>query len=270
MTRPDKAQPSPGQTQELGDALDSIAKNLKGLAGTVRRAVKGQMPPSKALPLLEQGHSILEEATTLRESLNSLIMGLNESQGRGWLELEARLKDLCVRRNWRIDGSWPSFIIEYGVQVNCDEKARFVHVGSTKIAGAQIAPIEAELNKRISSLVPRDFQTERFLEDLFNAYKDSRNAGTQVPVQDVYRNLVIRSQRSEFWRNALQGKFFEVTIEQFRARLCRVLDAGKVMTKGGDELRLYPPLDPKEGVFLYNPVDRRLGFIGRIEFVKGG
>lgn len=129
--------------------------------------------------------------------------------------------------------------------------------------------LEAELTQRVMSLIPRDFAPERFLEELFVAYQDAKRTAAQVPVQDVYRQLVLRAQRSDFWKNAQKERYVEITMEQFRARLCRALAGNVVRTKGGNELRLYPPLDAKEGLFMYSPVDRRLGFIGRLEFAVG-
>jgi hypothetical protein len=267
MNRTDESGGKAGDS--LGTALEAGAKALKALAANVRRAEKGQVPASKVVPQLEQGSESLANVAALVEPLRALIKALTEGQERSWLELEVRLKELCESRKWRIDGSWPSFMVDYGVQINFDDRARAVHVSTTKVAGAQIAAIESELSKRVANLVPRDFSPERFIEDLFAAHQDAKRSATQVPVQDVYRSYVIRSQRAEFWKNAVHARFFEVTIEQFRARLSRTLEAGKVKTKEGAELRLYPPLDPKDGLFLYNPVDRRLGFIGRIEFATG-
>jgi hypothetical protein len=57
-----------------------------------------------------------------------------------------------------------------------------------------------------------------------------------------------------------------MTLEQFRARISRMLEANVLKTKTGRELRFYPPLDPKDALFLFNPLERRLGFVGRVEF----
>ena len=85
---------------------------------------------------------------------------------------------------------------------------------------------------------------------------------------DVYRALVILAQPARFWRNASRPALFELTIDQFRARLSAALEANTVSTADRRELRLLPPIDPKDAVFVYQPAENRFGFVGRIEFRK--
>ena len=47
-----------------------------------------------------------------------------------------------------------------------------------------------------------------------------------------------------------------------------MLEAGVSTDKNGRELRLIPPLNPKDALFIYQPAERRFGFVGRIEFVR--
>jgi hypothetical protein len=39
-----------------------------------------------------------------------------------------------------------------------------------------------------------------------------------------------------------------------------------VRTADGRELRLIPPIEPSDSIYLYQPSERRFGYVGRIEF----
>ena len=58
----------------------------------------------------------------------------------------------------------------------------------------------------------------------------------------------------------------ELSADQFRARLSASLESGVRSAPDGRELRLLPPIDPKDAMFIYQPAERRFGFVGRIEF----
>jgi hypothetical protein len=59
-----------------------------------------------------------------------------------------------------------------------------------------------------------------------------------------------------------------MSIDQFRARLSRTLMKNATTVAGNRELRLLPPIDPKNALYLYQPAEGRFGFVGRIEFVS--
>src|SRR5262249_28835784 len=100
------------------------------------------------------------------------------------------------------------------------------------------------------------------------AYQDSRGGRTQVPVFEGYRWFIIRSQRQQFLRDARVSLFTPLTADQFRAGLTRALGEGATETTDGRALRLLPPLDPKDAIFVYQPAEQRFGFVGRLEFVQ--
>ena len=87
---------------------------------------------------------------------------------------------------------------------------------------------------------------------------------------DVYKQVVIALQKPGFWRNVEPSKFKSLTVEQFRARLCKCIESNTLKSRAGMELRMYPPLDAKDGLFLFNPAERRAAFVGRIEFARAG
>lgn len=89
----------------------------------------------------------------------------------------------------------------------------------------------------------------------------------QVPLHRVYKQLVLDQQRPGFWDNARADAFVGMSLEQFRARISQMLADGITSGSCGRELRLLPPIDPKDAIFLYQPAEGRFGFVGRIEFV---
>jgi hypothetical protein len=86
----------------------------------------------------------------------------------------------------------------------------------------------------------------------------------------VYRAFVVNAQDSRFWRDARSGSFAGIGLDQFRARLTRALEGENPAAPDDRFLRLLPPLDPKDALFLYQPAEKRFGYVGRIEFVSLG
>ena len=121
-----------------------------------------------------------------------------------------------------------------------------------------------------SDLIPRTFSPGGFIAELVAAYDDvSSGRGGQQRMLDVYRVFVIRSQSPRFWRDAHASAFTPIGVDQFRARMARALAAGATTALDGRQLRLLPPLDPKDALFMHQPAEGRFAFVGRIEFVGG-
>jgi hypothetical protein len=185
------------------------------------------------------------------------------------LELESDIRDLCSSHGWRVDGQWPTLIIETAVELKVDPDERSVTVAGRKTAGTGASAIERALKERVAELIPRGFDPRKFIAQLAQAYDEaSGRKGGEIPVLHVYRALIILLQPARFWRDASRAGFSELTSEQFRARLSAALEANATAAPDGRELRLLPPIDPKDAVFLYQPAEHRFGFVGRIEFRK--
>lgn len=268
----------PEYSQDAKKVLQDLLDRVVTRAVAVQRAVSGRMSRAGATSrseglntaeILKRARDALQELALLDKELAQAEERWKQVTEQWWLEAESRLKDLCARREWRIDGSWPAYLVAYGVSVRFDEKTRMVFVSESKLSSADPEEIEQRLAEAVSTLVPSDFSPPRFLEDVFKAYEESRGSKRQIPLLDVYRSYVLRKQQGGFWRNAKRDKFVEVSMDRFRACLARMLEANVVKTASGKDLRLFPPLDAADGLYLYNPIDRRLGFIGRVEFTDG-
>ena len=252
---------------DLPTRLGLVAEQLKRISAALKQATKpGSGRRSKVIDLLGQAHGILAECGKLQKECDEAAAHYGDVTDREWSELDASIKELCNKHQWRLDGSWPSYMVAYGIQFQFDQTSKSVEVATTKYPGNDLPAIEQALAHQIARLVPTNFTPQDFLESLALAYDDARRSSPQAPILDVYKALVVRSQRPGFWKNVKNEKFVELTIEQFRARIAKTLEANVLKTKAGRELRFYPPLDPKDALFLYNPLERRLGFVGRIEF----
>jgi hypothetical protein len=221
-------------------------------------------------------------SSALRAAANSPILGTElraavaraqalaeEAASVAVLELESDIRELCRSRGWRVEGQWPTLIIERAVELRVDPDERTVTVSGRKTAGTSVRAIDRALEDRVAELIPRGFHPQKFMAQLAEAYDQaSGGKGGEIPVLHVYRALVILSQPSRFWRDASRAGFSELSIEQFRARVSAALEANATAAPDGRELRLLPPIDPKNAVFLYQPAEHRFGFVGRIEFQK--
>jgi hypothetical protein len=266
-TEPIPRQPSPPEPLDLPTRIALAGEELKKVSLALKQAAKpGAKHHTKILALLERARITLAGCAKLEKECHDGLARYRDVSDREWSELDARIKEVCAKHQWRIDGSWPSYIVAYGVQLEFDPNVKIVSVGANKYPGNDLPGIEAGLQGEIRNLFPSNFEPQEFLEALAGAYQEAKRGTPQVPVLEVYKSLVVRSQRPGFWRNAKNDKFVGLSLEQFRARISKTLEANVLKTKAGRELRFYPPLDPKDALFLFNPLERRLGFVGRIEF----
>lgn len=215
--------------------------------------------------------NLLEALAKLRASVPALESYLSELEHGATLsfqQLEADLRDDCATRAWHLDGQWPALYVQRAILVQLDERQRTAEVGGARVVKATVEAITQELEPLVHALVPAGFSPERFLAELAAAYDEARGTSAQVPVFEVYRRMVTRSQKPRFWRNASSKDFVELSADQFRARLSISLEIVSATAPDGRQLRITPPINPKEGLFVYQPSEQRFGFIGHIEFVE--
>jgi hypothetical protein len=249
-----------------------FAARLSQLAQSASKAVRSWRPLENRLDDAERIVQWLEaivgieQSKDLKDARERLLAAWRERLTTALLQLEAELRDLCVTKGWRVDGQWPDFIMNLGVSVHVDGEKRIAIVGDVQ-RPASAGAIAKTLEPRVAELLPKNFAPPRFMESLLRAYDSVGGGSGQALILDVYRSLVIQSQAPRFWRDARPNLFTPLTIDQFRARLSKSLESG-VVSADGRELRLFPALDPKDAIFMYQPAERRFGYVGRIEFVE--
>jgi hypothetical protein len=268
---------SPGDTQlhllpdertlfsELGKRAAAVNAATEEIAQGLSKAT-GVIGVKSALTSLREE---LRGLASLAGQLDAVETSWSERIEREFLEMEAAVREALKSRGWRVEGHWPKLYVERGIAIEFDERGRSFKVSDRKIAGVTVADIVAALEPLVRELVPRNFSETRFIQSLADAYDGCRvGKSSQAPILDVYRQLVLRQQKPNFWRDARSDAFVGMSMDQFRARLSRALEKAAITASDGRELRLLPPLDPKHAVFLYQPAEGRFGFVGRIEFVS--
>jgi hypothetical protein len=245
--------------RDLCESLSTIAKSLSECAKRLKRGGSLTLMSQE----LSNATAILSSIAKLSEQAHGLAEECMDVSNRDFLEVETRLRELCSKKGWRIDGQWPDFIVDYGISVHIDEAKRQVTLEG-KTTG--LDDLEASLAEHNIRLLPKKFSADQFIRKIAEAYDAAPKAkGSSVPIFELYRQLVILLQSSRFWRDASADSFSPLSIAQFRAQFSRMLEAGVHVAPDGRALRLLPPLDPKDGVFIYQPAERRFGFVGRID-----
>ncbi len=258
------------ETEEFAGRLEQRAAALSKVLKLQRRLLKEDMPDSEAIvKWLDLAAESTDGCPAMEKSRAHLLESWRRAASAAFLQLEADLREFCQSHSWRLDGQWPDFIVERGVAVQVDERNRAVTVGEFRCP-ATLTAIGRALQRQVSELVPKNFSPQRFVESLLRAWEAATESkGGQAPILDVYRWTVIQAQTAKFWRDAKAATFTPLSTDQFRARLSKALESGATQARGR-ELRLLPPLDPKDALFVHQPAEARFGYVGRIEFIPRG
>jgi hypothetical protein len=258
------------QEQQLVDELARIAGSLAKSLAQIRQTLVSRDGWSAARAACGSLSTDLRALSVIEGAVGMLDQLLSQGADREFLELEANLREQFAKLGWKLDGHWPKLFIERAIPLEFFEKDRTAFVGVSRIEHPSVSLIVSMVRPIIQSLIPKNFSASAFFTKLGEAYDKVRSGSPQVPILDVYRCYVLSLQKPKFWQDARDGAFVSLSIDQFRARLSRALEeiaAGSSPGRGQD-LRLLPPLDPKDALFVYQPSETRFGFVGRIEFVS--
>lgn len=246
-----------GELRLLGQALAKASTRLTSGANV--------QAASRALRDVRQ---IVDRVSATAARLSTLSAQLESLADAAFTELEADLRDALKVRGWHCDGQWPKFFVERAVEIVIDEASRSAEVGGARVASASVDAIMEALDPLVHALIPKRFDAEEFVAQLAAAHDAARSSNATSAIFDVYRAYVIAQQKARFWRDARPDGFSGVSADQFRARLTKALEEGRLVTRDGRALRLLPPLNPKDALFIFQPAENRFAFVGRIEFVK--
>lgn len=224
--------------------------------------------PARLLEAARGALSAIDRETVA--ALERLIADLDDGVLRKLSELEADIVDLARTSGWRLEGIWPTFQVERGIELRVEATKRIVRVAGQAIDATDINAIGDAVRLAIRDLVPKGFSAHDMMEQLRRSHVALRPDGGQVPILELYGRFVIDVQTQRFWKDARADRFIGLSVDQFRARLSRMLEEGATVARGGSELRMLPPLDPKDALFVYQPAEGRFGYVGRIEFVEPG
>ncbi len=258
----------PTDLTELLAMLEKLTSSLLAEIKEARKPGELRQDPVNVLRVLNAAREGVSRLNGLAATFDSFQLALKDAAERQLLELDSTIRSACQERGWRVDGQWPTLYVERAVAVEFNEQNRSVAVAGTLVEKCSADAISSALEPLVATLIPKGFSARAFVLQLAAAYEDSRGTRTQVSVFDVYRSMVVRSQRPHFWRDARPSSFTSLTADQFRARLTRAMEEGVIGTPDGSVLRLLAPLDPKDALFLYQPAEQRFGYVGRIEFIR--
>lgn len=259
-------------TDSLENFLRVASSRQRLLAKTVRELKHSRDGASwtatsvvGALELLDAS-SIDNELLLLR---NSLLDDWRPRAKEEVLQLDNRIRMLCATEGWVVDGQWPVLYIERAIEVRFDDRKTQLTIAGDRLGALNIGAIRRGLAARIAVLVPPKFSASDFLKQVAAAYDAlSTDRVRPVPILEIYRHLVLATQSPGFRRDARRDRFRELSADQFRARLTRSLDETRDALSSGRRVRLLPPIEPSDAIFLYQPVEQRFCWIGRIEFVQ--
>jgi hypothetical protein len=277
MKSPKGKKPSAGAPEDAAElkVLQELAEQVQKASASItqtREALEAGSGWSEAYSAWERGAKQLSALYALSGRAEALGAFLSRRSENEFLELEADLRQACAAQGWKIDGQWPKLFIERAIGIEFDEKSRSTIVGGTTIDHISASRIVSTVKPMIQELIPKGFSALSFMTKLASAYDQARGKSAQAPILEVYRVFVLQQQKSRFWRDARQQAFVGLSLDQFRARLSRALEetADTYSSRSGRQLRLLPPLDPQDAIFLYQPFEARFGFVGRIEFASTG
>jgi hypothetical protein len=260
----DGGRSSPPATEPLVLATEQARRLMRSIDAARKAAARNEW--RSATEQLDAATTVLDTLMGAARTWSALRERWATSLDRRHLELEADLRRECGALSWRIDGQWPALYVERAVAVRFDEKKRIAMVGAKTLSDPDAATVMGILRPLVQELLPKKFSGTDFMQSLCEAYDDVRGGSSQVAILDVYRALVLRLQKPRFWRDARRDGFVGLSLDQFRARVTRALENHDIKARDGRELRLFPPIDPADAVFIYQPAERRFGHVGRIEF----
>jgi hypothetical protein len=258
------------ETRELLDEVEQNVKRCAALARGGRTLLKARvMDSSKLGEFCRSLSAAIASLEAARPRADSLAERAEETSRLAQLRLDSDLREACQSRGWSVDGQWPTLYVNRAVRVEVDEQRNTAAVSDRRIRPAAVPPIVEALEEIIPTLLSRDQSAEEFMVLLAKAYDEAIGPrGGPAAIWDVYRAFVVNSQSARFWRDARGEKFVSISSDQFRARLTHALEQGVTRSPDGRELRLLPPLDPKDALFVHQPAENRFGYVGRVEFVS--
>jgi hypothetical protein len=265
MTTAPERRTNDARDNDATSFLLKLSSELKKLSAGITRISKEKSPKRRS-ELLTELSSCLRDLGAESAEAQRISEIVRRDASAAFLELDAVIRDLCEKKRWRLDGHWPDYFIDLAVPLHVDEKAQVIEINAKAYSTDEL---ELAIAAALRDALSRAASPAKFMAMVVAAYdKLGSPDRTQVAILDVYKQIVIDVQSQKFWRNAASTAFTPFSVDQFRGQLSRMLEAGISGSADGRELRLVPPLNPKDAVFMYQPAERRFGFVGRIEFVR--
>ncbi len=182
---------------------------------------------------------------------------------------ESQLKQFCDINNIRLDGHFPSYMLNGFLRLRVNAAKGSCDIGGQQIDTMFVDSFSSILLTLIKEERQRPFEKAKFIEELYSAYNrailiSKMAAGTALPVKDVFMELVMIKQPSKFARAPSRINFQDYSREFFLRDLAKLVGAGSLATSSGKRLILAPTAFSADAFPIIEPNGIR--YIGRIAF----
>ena len=213
--------------------------------------------------------SAIATLPSAEKSLDSLRQWAVTEKARSAAAFDPRLRAFCKTQSYRLDGGYPSYIIEGFLTVRAHDTKREIKVGSSSFRTMMLDTIAPAIREQVADERARKFDASEFIERLFQAYErclllERSSIGSPIPVRKVYQELVLILQPEGFLRSASKALFKEYSVELFARDLAKLMESGNCRTSGGKWLSDRPTSFAADGIPILQNGQVRI--VGKIVF----
>jgi hypothetical protein len=174
-----------------------------------------------------------------------------------------QLAGACTQRGWELHGTTNRRLINQSLFIEAVDEGVNIET-LPPLTTFHVPTVLQQLDPLINSFAASRQEPRQFVEVLQRAL-DSLGGGERS-LEEVYRGVVVQSQKPAFWKTVNPQQFVRITRPQFRALLAQVLQTGQ-RTPDGRELRFGTTVQAKEAWEVYSPGEGRVVQVGRLNLL---
>ena len=185
------------------------------------------------------------------------------------LAFDQELRKLTTQADISVEGRFPSYILDGWLAVKVSSDNRTATVGVQKVTSLLLERVWPEITTALKEEKARAIPPDKFIGLCQEAYKrgialGDAKMGASIPIQKLFRELVVVLQSEKFWRAPKRSNLAEYTEEHFCRDLAKLVASGQYVTPDGAKMELMPTAFPKDGMPLY--LTEGVRFIGHVKF----
>jgi hypothetical protein len=220
-------------------------------------------------------NSIAHELTT-GTTLTSALQETRNTIESALANLPFTLKEFSDSNNLKLFGAFPDHIIDGTLYISFDLARYRAVINDAPFPLFPIQNVLAQISKELTAQRKQAFQPEKFLSDLWTAYRNtlskqghvpnSEHSRQRVSIHSLLVELAITQQDKAFFHNPIQKNFKSYSEHAFRADLYRLLVSAEAPVFEKRRLKLEPQAVAERGIFMYLPSMSRCAFVGHLLF----
>ena len=274
-------------SEQMASVLANIDKNIRKLSDQKNVIKKLQLKLKEqdfiSITKITEDKSITELQTAfpeLKETLDQIrVIAQREIEPKILSfdkDLREQLAKADLRREWWfpdiVTGKFPEYTINKMIRVLVDTKNLSVSVNNQIIRDFDIQQITSKIMFENNRLFSRPFNSQRFVDQLYNAYektclKNKKNVGELVHLKEVYNTMVFETQKPQFFNNASRANFVPYESDEFTIDLSRYLKNHPTVSRNGAKPELHPLRDSQEALYITLPNGEQV-YKGLISFTR--